>query len=290
MVPHPSTRMTAGRSTIERVTRCGSRSRGVIATGDSRCDWPRGRACGRRRAAPSASASPARRMFGTSCSRENPWRCGCESSARVGRVGHDAAGRATGRRADDLSNKAFQIHYDESGIRSLNRTGDVHDTDYILENGRLGRLLVRYRTATNGDWRELRELVMTGQLPGRSVSYTLGARLPTLTSQSTAAAATGAEAGEAAGRLRKAPIARRKAIAWCFIPETGGADGLTEGAELLGARRLHHPHRDGRRSPRPACRSRPCRASTRCSPSVDATTRPATSSSRSSTAVSVSPS
>ncbi len=207
MVPHPSTRMTAGRSTIERVARCGSRSRGVIATSDSRCDWPRGRACGRRRAAPSASASPARRMFGTSCSRENPWRCGCESSARVG---HDAAGRATGRRADDLSNKVFQIHYDESGIRSLKRTGDVHDTDYILENGRLGRLLVRYRTATNGDWRELRELVMTGQLPGRSVSYTLGARLPTLSSQSTAAAATSAEAGEAAGRLRKAPIARRK--------------------------------------------------------------------------------
>ncbi|HVJ26338.1 MAG TPA: DUF5695 domain-containing protein [Vicinamibacterales bacterium] len=100
-----------------------------------------------------------------------------------------AAGSAA---AQDLSNKAFQIQYDDNGIRSLKRTGDVHDTDYILDNGRLGRLLVRYRTAVNGDWRELRELMMTGQLPGRSVNYSLGARVPTLTSRSTAAAATGA--------------------------------------------------------------------------------------------------
>src|ERR671912_271027 len=94
--------------------------------------------------------------------------------------------------AQDLSNKAFQIQYDESGIRSLKRTGDVHDTDYIADNGRLGRLLVRYRTAPHGDWRELRELLMTGQADGRSINYTLGARLPTLASRSTAAAAGGA--------------------------------------------------------------------------------------------------
>jgi len=94
--------------------------------------------------------------------------------------------------AQDLSNKAFQIQYDETGIRSFKRTGDVHDTDYIADNGRLGRLLVRYRTAPNGDWRELRELSMTGQPSGRSITYLLGARLPTLASRSAAAAATGA--------------------------------------------------------------------------------------------------
>lgn len=43
--------------------------------------------------------------------------------------------------------------------------------------------------AVHGDWRELRELAMTGQLAGRSVTDTLGARLPTLASRSTAAAA-----------------------------------------------------------------------------------------------------
>ena len=94
--------------------------------------------------------------------------------------------------AQDLSNQAFQIQYDDSGIRSLKRTGDAHDTDYIAENGRLGRLLIRYRTTPNGDWRELRELSMAGAQSGRSISYLLGARQPTLASRSTAAAATGA--------------------------------------------------------------------------------------------------
>ena len=93
--------------------------------------------------------------------------------------------------AQQISNGAFQLQYDESGIRSLRRTNDVHDTDYIAPNGRLGRLLVRYRTAVNGDWRELRELLMTGHTDG-SVTYTLGTRLPTLASRASAAAQTGA--------------------------------------------------------------------------------------------------
>lgn len=93
--------------------------------------------------------------------------------------------------AQDLSNKAFQIQYDETGIRSLKRTGDAHDTDYIADNGRLGRLLVRYRTTSNGDWRELRDLSMTSPLSGRSITYLLGSRVPTLASRSAAAAATG---------------------------------------------------------------------------------------------------
>jgi hypothetical protein len=101
------------------------------------------------------------------------------------------ASSASSARAQELSNEVFQLQYDESGIRSLKRTKDVHDTDYIGANGRLGRLLVRYRTARNGDWRELRELLMTGQEPGRSVSYTLGARLPTLASRSSMSAAVG---------------------------------------------------------------------------------------------------
>ena len=94
--------------------------------------------------------------------------------------------------AQDLSNGAFQLQYDESGVRSLRRTDDVHDTEYIAANGRLGRLLVRYRTTANGDWRELREMLMTGQQPGRSVAYTMGARLPALASRASAVAQTGA--------------------------------------------------------------------------------------------------
>jgi hypothetical protein len=94
--------------------------------------------------------------------------------------------------AQDLSNGAFQVQYDDSGIRSLRRTGDVHDTEYLAQNARLGRLLVRYRTTANGDWRELRELLLTGQEKGRSVTYTLGVHLPTLASRASAVAQTGA--------------------------------------------------------------------------------------------------
>lgn len=99
---------------------------------------------------------------------------------------------ATIGHAQELANDAFRIQYDESGISSLRRTNDVHDTDYIAANGRLGRLLVRYRTTANGDWRELREMLLTAQSGGRSVTYTLGSRLPTLASRSSAVAQTGA--------------------------------------------------------------------------------------------------
>jgi len=94
--------------------------------------------------------------------------------------------------AQDLSNQAFRMQYDASGIRSLKRTNDVADTDYIAANGSLGRLLIRYRTTKNGDWRELREMLMAENEPGRFVSYTMGALQPTLASRSSGSAATGA--------------------------------------------------------------------------------------------------
>jgi hypothetical protein len=94
--------------------------------------------------------------------------------------------------AQDLSNQAFTIQYDATGIKSLKRTADVHDTDYIAANGRLGRLLVRYRTTPNGDWRELREILMTGSPQARTVTYALAALRPALAARSTGSAATGA--------------------------------------------------------------------------------------------------
>ena len=94
--------------------------------------------------------------------------------------------------AQDLSNAAFQMQYDESGIRSLRRTNDIHDTDYIAANGRLGPLVIRYRTTRNGDWRELRHMLQVGQQPGRSVSYVMGIVEPSLASRSSGSAQTGA--------------------------------------------------------------------------------------------------
>jgi len=93
--------------------------------------------------------------------------------------------------AQDLSNHAFRVRYDASGIRSLKRTKDVHDTDYIAANGVLGRLLIRFRTTANGDWRELREMLMAEPAGSQSVSYTLGTLVPTLAARSAPSAAIG---------------------------------------------------------------------------------------------------
>ena len=99
---------------------------------------------------------------------------------------------ASAASAQDLSNEAFQIQYDQSGIRSLRRTSDVHDTDYITQNGRLGPLVVRYRTTRHGDWVELRQILMTAEQKGRSVTYALGVVEPSLASRASGSAQTGA--------------------------------------------------------------------------------------------------
>src|SRR5262245_10831526 len=94
--------------------------------------------------------------------------------------------------AQQLANEAFQLQYDATGIHSLKRTNDVYDTDYIAANGALGRLVVRYRTTRNGDWRELREMVLAPQTGPRAIGYTLGSWQPTLAARSTGGAAVGA--------------------------------------------------------------------------------------------------
>ena len=81
---------------------------------------------------------------------------------------------ATPSSADELKNGAFTIQYDGSGIRSLRRTNDAYDTEYIAPNGTLGRLLIRYRTTRNGDWRELRDMLRSGEQKADAVGYTMG--------------------------------------------------------------------------------------------------------------------
>ncbi|HSC25875.1 MAG TPA: hypothetical protein VLD67_01295, partial [Vicinamibacterales bacterium] len=100
---------------------------------------------------------------------------------------------SAGAAAQELSNDAFRVGYDSSGIRSLKRTNDVHDTDYIAANGVLGRLFVRYRTTVNGHWRELRDMLLTASPNGgQSIGYTLGTLPPSLAARSSPSAAVGA--------------------------------------------------------------------------------------------------
>src|SRR5262245_66539663 len=87
--------------------------------------------------------------------------------------------------ADDLANGAFRIQYDKGGLTSIRRTADVADTDYIAQNGSLGRLVIRYRAAPNGEWKELRELVPAGVgVINGAVKYHAGESLPALRARS----------------------------------------------------------------------------------------------------------
>jgi hypothetical protein len=91
---------------------------------------------------------------------------------------------------DDLSNGAFQIRAGASGITSLKHTGDVADTDYIAARGALGRLIVRYRTAVNGDWKELRDLIEAGS-SSSEVRYALGAPARSMAARASGSAVQG---------------------------------------------------------------------------------------------------
>ena len=128
------------------------------------------------------------------------------------------AGLATPAAAQELSNDAFRIRYDATGIISLRRTADVADTDYIAAGGALGPLVVRYRTSAHGDWKELRDLVPDGATP-QEIRYMLAR-----TGASLAARASGSAVQGVAGirGLNDGLVPR---------PATGGRGG---GAGTLG--------------------------------------------------------
>lgn len=93
--------------------------------------------------------------------------------------------------AQQVSNQSFTLQYDGTGIRSLKRTADQYDTDYIAANAALGRLLIRYRSTPNGDWRELRDPMPAANAGNRAIEYVLGAPMPTLASKASPAAVRG---------------------------------------------------------------------------------------------------
>ena len=94
-------------------------------------------------------------------------------------------------RAQDPSDRAFQLKYDGTGITSLRRTSDVADTDYIATGGALGGLLVRYRTTAHGDRKELRQPILQGA-DASSIRYVLGVVQPGLAAKASGSAVQGA--------------------------------------------------------------------------------------------------
>ena len=86
--------------------------------------------------------------------------------------------------AQNLRNSAFNIQYSDEGIVSLRRTDDVSDTEYIAAGGSLGPVVARYRTSSQGDWRDISQLKLTGEPTGNRIQYRVGNLLKTLAAQS----------------------------------------------------------------------------------------------------------
>ncbi len=135
------------------------------------------------------------------------------------------SGQGVSFAADQLVSRTFRIDYDGTGLRSLKRVNDAHDTEYIAANGSVGGIVIRYRSTPQGDWREVREFVdMKRSADGTTVFYTMGVPLPTLAAKSTPSAQTGA------GLLRAlndglipgaAPLQGRGNLAGGLRPDTG---------------------------------------------------------------------
>lgn len=92
--------------------------------------------------------------------------------------------------ADEIRNGAFQIHADATGVTSLKHPNDAADTEYVAPGGSLARLIVRYRSAAHGDWKELRELVAAAATNGE-IRYLLAAPGVSLASRASASAVQG---------------------------------------------------------------------------------------------------
>ena len=101
-----------------------------------------------------------------------------------------AAASPRRRPGPDLSNRAFQLKYNGSGITSLRRTSDVADTDYIATGGALGGLLVRYRTTAHGDWKDIRQPILQGA-DASSIRYVIGTAQPGLAAKASGSAVQG---------------------------------------------------------------------------------------------------
>jgi hypothetical protein len=92
--------------------------------------------------------------------------------------------------AQNLNNGAFTIQYTDEGIVSLRRTKDVADTEYIANGGSLGRVVARYRTSAQGNWRDISHLTLAGAPTGNRIQYRVGDLLKTLAAQSEVSASS----------------------------------------------------------------------------------------------------
>ena len=89
-----------------------------------------------------------------------------------------------------ISNDQFNLTYSQAGLSSVKHTNDTYDTDYIAPGRSLGDVLVRYRAAGDGAWREASSATAP-VASNETLSYTVSRAVPTLATSSKASASSG---------------------------------------------------------------------------------------------------
>jgi Family of unknown function (DUF5695) len=84
--------------------------------------------------------------------------------------------------AQQIENQSFQLQFSSVGLKTLKRSHDSFDTNYILAGRALGDVFVRYHTQ-GSPWQEVSSAT-AGALSNQSFTYTIGHAVPTIATSS----------------------------------------------------------------------------------------------------------
>lgn len=84
--------------------------------------------------------------------------------------------------AQQVHNESFQLQFSSVGLKTLKRTHDAFDTNYILAGRALGDVFVRYRTHA-GSWEEISSAT-AGAQSNQGFTYSVGRAVPTIATSS----------------------------------------------------------------------------------------------------------
>jgi Family of unknown function (DUF5695)/F5/8 type C domain len=84
--------------------------------------------------------------------------------------------------AQQIGNDNFQLEFSSTGLKTLKRTRDSFDTNYILAGRALGDVFVRYR-APGGTWQEVSSAT-AGTEKDQGFAYAVGRAVPTIATAS----------------------------------------------------------------------------------------------------------
>jgi hypothetical protein len=100
--------------------------------------------------------------------------------------------------AQSLESSEFRLAYTSDGVTSLMRVNDKYATNYVARGRALGDVLIRYRLAQEKVWRRASAAMKPQDArDGKSISFSVGELLPTLSARSSASSSIGTPAVQA---------------------------------------------------------------------------------------------